>query len=553
MAEIRASSTQHRPFRDFGTGLGVPRSPNLRLFQVYNGYRLIVSTVLLSMLISPATRDMVGRLDQSLYAIGSTLLLLSSVFLYGALGRIIRASETGIFGMMLADVVATTLIANASGGLVSGFSVLYIITVAAAAILLRTRILATLVAALTVLALLADTVYLIGRGELSIGMTLPAGLLGSLLFTVSLLMQTVARRLESAEAQVDAVETKVAALQALNHQIIAHMQTGILLADGDNNIRPINVAAERLLQLDTNRLQPLVDVSPILAEQLDEWRAHGGGRPEPFGRDPDAPNLIASFASYRTGGRDETLIFLDDYTPVTQYAQSLKLNSLGKLTASIAHEIRNPLSAISHAGQLLHESPSLDSSDRGLCEIVVNNSRRVNEIIENVMQLSRRQPPNSELLSIGPWVRDFLAQYCEGRTDSSPISLIGGELAARVSVDPAHLTRVLSNLLDNALRHSALDTGEAGARVVLAAEPQSGEVHIDIIDFGAGVPLPNQARLFEPFFTTSEKGSGLGLYLCKELCEINGAGLIYRRTDAGESRFRVSLKTQLVDAERARA
>ena len=549
MEEIRASSTQHRPFRDFGTVIGVPRGTNLRLFQVYNGYRLVISVVLLGMLLNPATRDMVGRLDQTLYALGNVLMLLSSVFLYGALGRIIRSSETGIFGMMLADVVATTLITNASGGLVSGFSVLYIITVAAAAILLHTRILATLVAALAVLALLADTVYLIGRDELSISMTLPAGLLGSLLFTVSLLMQTVVRRLESAEAHVDAVETKVAALQALNHQIIAHMQTGILLADDASNIRPINVAAERLLQLESNRLQPLAEVNPVLADQLDDWRAHGGGRPAPFGKDPDAPSLIASFAHFRNGDEDETLIFLDDYTPVTQYAQSLKLNSLGKLTASIAHEIRNPLSAISHAGQLLSESPALDGSDRDLCDIVVNNSRRVNEIIENVMQLSRRQPPNAERLSIGPWVRDFLAQYCEGRCEGSPISLIGGELGVRASVDPAHLSRVLSNLLDNALRHSALDTGDAGARVVLTAEPQSQEVHIDVIDFGEGVPQQNQARLFEPFFTTSEKGSGLGLYLCKELCEINGAGLIYRRTEAGESRFRVSLKTQSIDAE----
>lgn len=547
MVEIRASSTRPTPFRDFSAPTGNHRAPVGRLFQVYNGYRLLVSIVLLAMLVSPDTRGLVGRLDQDLYSIGGSMLLLSSVLLYWPLGRLIRSSETGIFGMMLVDVIATTLIANASGGLISGFSVLYIITVAAAAILLHTRILATLVAALTVLALLTDTFYLIARDELSIGMTLPAGLLGSLLFTVSLLVQTLARRLETAEAQVDAVENQVAALQALNNEIIAHMQTGVLLADGEDRVRPINGAAERLLQLSGRAPQLVDDVHPVLAEQLRDWLRGGGRRPEPFGAPNSTSKLIASFARLQLEGRYETLVFVDDYTPITQYAQSLKLNSLGKLTASIAHEIRNPLSAISHAGQLLRESPDLKSGDRKLSDIVVNNSGRVNEIIENVMQLSRREPPNSAALRIGPWLSDFLEQYREGRAEASPISLIGGELQTLVSIDPAHLTRVLSNLLDNALRHSAEDTGRPGARLLLVNE--GGEVHIDVIDFGAGVPAQNEARLFEPFFTTSEKGSGLGLYLCKELCEINGAGLTYRRTEHNESRFRVSLTALPTPAE----
>ncbi len=542
MSEIHASSTGQRPFRGYDAGPGIAQGSNLRLFQVYNGYRMVVSLVLLAMLLSPVTRGMVGRLDLGLYLIGGILMLMSSVLLYGRLGRVIRASETGIFGMMLADIVATTLIADASGGLVSGFSVLYMITVSAAAMLLRTRILATLVAALAVLALLADTLFLISQDQLSIGMTLPAGVLGSLLFTVSLLMQTVVRRLESAEAQVNVVETRVAALQALNNQIIAHMQTGILLVSRENSARPINAAAQRLLQLNDAEPRPLSSINETLVEQLDEWRIGGGQRPEPFGKDSNSPNLIASYARLNEDGSDDTLVFVDDYTPVTQYAQSLKLSSLGKLTASIAHEIRNPLSAISHASQLLHESAGLDRADRELCDIVINNSGRVNEIIENVMQLSRREPPNFRQMVIGDWLREFLRQYCEGRTESSPISLIGGDSEAVIKADPAHLTRVIANLLDNAMRHSALDTGQAGARVMLSEESSLGEVHIDVIDFGDGVPAANQARLFEPFFTTSEKGSGLGLYLCKELCEINGAGLVYRRTDARESCFRVSLR-----------
>jgi two-component system sensor histidine kinase PilS (NtrC family) len=318
----------------------------------------------------------------------------------------------------------------------------------------------------------------------------------------------------------------------------------VLLVASDNTAHPINVAAQRLLQLNDARKRPLADISGALLEQLSEWRIGGGQRPEPFGRDAASPNLIASFAHLHQDNSSDALVFLDDYTPVTQYAQSLKLNSLGKLTASIAHEIRNPLSAISHASQLLRESQGLDEADHKLCEIVITNAGRVNDIIENVMQLSRREPPKSQQLELGSWLRVFLQQYCEGRTESSPISLIGGETAVRVAVDPAHLTRVLSNLLDNALRHSEADTGQAGARVVVTEDPEIDDIHIDVIDFGYGVPPENEARLFEPFFTTSSKGSGLGLYLCKELCEINGAGLAYRRTAAGESCFRVSLRME---------
>lgn len=516
----------------------------LRLFQVYIGYRALVSLVLLLIFLNPDTRALVGRLNPDLYVAGCLLLMFSSGMLVGRLGLRIRRTETGVFGLMLVDIAAITLITDASGGMVSGLSVLYLITVAAAAVLLNTRILATLMAALAVLALLGDTLWLINRGIAELSLLLPTGVLGSLLFATSLLVQTMSHRLESAEAKVDAAETQVAALQRLNQQIILHMQTGILLVSPSQRVTPINAAAQRLLKLEGSQRRSLADISPELASLYRDWREGSGQRPTPFKIDTDAPAMIASFARLDQGFRGESLIFIDDYTPVTQFAQSLKLNSLSKLTASIAHEIRNPLAAISHASQLLAENHGISAADMKLLGIVLNNSARVNEIIESVLEVSRRQAPRQQSLSLNEWAVAFLDDYRHQRTDAVQIQLLGNARYVSVIIDPENLTRILTNLLDNALRHSLDDAGIAKARVVISVEPESEQCHIDVVDYGKGVSDDLLPRLFEPFFTTSPRGSGLGLYLCKELCEINGAGLVYRPTAAGESAFRVSIRME---------
>lgn len=519
----------------------------LRLFQIYNGYRGFVSLVLIAVWLSPDTRELVGKLDQDRYLIGCGLMLASSVLFYGRLGRLIRGNDTGIFGVMLADIVATTLIADASGGMLSGFYVLYMITVAAAAVLLNIRILATLIAALAVLALLIDTLWLVSRGAADISLMLPAGMLGSLLFAVSLLLQMLARRLETAEAKIDEAEAQVALLQQLNQQIILHMETGILLVAENRQITPINAAAQRLVTMAGPDSLYLANISPELAAQFEQWCDVKSHRPSPFQIKRDAPALIANFADLDEHFERKALVFIDDYTPVTQFAQSLKLNSLSKLTASIAHEIRNPLAAISHATQLLNENDALGEGDQNLCRIVLNNSQRVNEIIESVMEVSRRQPPKFQSIDVAAWLRNFINRYYDQTTVDSEITLSGlTSQAIMVSVDPENLTRILTNLLDNALRHSQEKTSAARVRIDLEPDVRTAQCHIDVVDFGYGVPETNLTRLFEPFFTTSNTGSGLGLYLCKELCEINGAGLLYRRTDDDESCFRVSLKMESI-------
>ena len=516
-----------------------------RIFQIYIGYRSLFSIILIAIWLNPNTQDLVGRLDQDVYLLGCGLLLITSAMLYSRIGTIILSSDMAIFIVMLADIVTNTFIANASGGLLSGFYVFYSVTVATTALLMSKQILSTLIAAIAAMALLIDTLWLISRGIVDIGLILPAGILGGLFFAVSLLVQTFVRRLKIAEAKLNETEAQVALLQQLNQQIILHMETGILLVTENRQISPINNAARRLMRIAGPKTDHLTNISPELAVQFEAWQETNVHRPSPFQIKRDAPALIANFAGLDGNFEHKALVFIDDYTPVTQFAQSLKLNSLSKLTASIAHEIRNPLAAISHATQLLNENKMLDDGDQELCRIVLHNSQRVNEIIESVLEVSRRQPPRFQSFDLLAWLQSFITTYYDQKASVCDITISMPTIrSVLVSVDPENLTRILTNLLDNALRHSQEELGKAMARIDIVPDTQGGQCYIDVVDFGQGVPEPNIARLFEPFFTTSKTGVGLGLYLCKELCEINGAGLLYRLTDQHESCFRVSLKME---------
>ena len=512
-----------------------------RLFVIYNTCRILLAIALLSLLIIPNSAELISQFDRTMFVAGSSLLLLSALILLGGTGRWLYSSQTHIFGLILFDITLIAMIVGAAGGILSGFSVLYLITVFAAATMIRDRALATVIAAIAVLAVLMDTAWMVSRSEATINMLFSAGLLGSLLFALSLLVQVMTSRLAKAEADAVNARATVEALQRLNEQIIIHMETGILLADHTGSAICINDAAQTLLGLAEGERVHLLNISADLANQYQEWCETSTDLPEPFRIAEEGPTMVASFVALSKAANQSNLIFIEDYTPVTQFAQSLKLNSLSKLTASIAHEIRNPLGAISHAAQLLTESNTVDAADGILCDILVSNSRRVSDIIDNVSEVSRRQAPKPTDILLSSWLPAYVEEYRS--LQQQPYDIAISDLEATdlaISVDSEHLKRILSNLFDNALRYSIEDGDCSRIRLDTSIEKLNGHVHLDIVDFGLGVTEYNLARLFEPFFTTSKHGSGLGLYLCKELCEINGARLTYRRTKTGESAFRIT-------------
>jgi two-component system sensor histidine kinase PilS (NtrC family) len=249
--------------------------------------------------------------------------------------------------------------------------------------------------------------------------------------------------------------------------------------------------------------------------------------------------LQCRFMSLPTHQQVYYMIILEDSALYNQRLQQSKLASLGRLTASIAHEIRNPLGAISHAGQLLSECTQLTGQDLRLTKIITSNSGRVNQIIEDILNLSRRTDSTREKIELVAWLGDYLDNYyIEHAAANGKFKLLPGDAPRWVFIDPAHLKQIMDNLCQNALRYGHPEKGT----ILIQLQENPHEACIEIIDNGSGITPEHLRQLFEPFFTTSPSGTGLGLYISKELAELNQAKLSYYLTDDKRSCFRLCLQ-----------
>lgn len=442
---------------------------------------------------------------------------------------------------VLTDIVAIAVLMYASGGISSSLSALLIIAVVAGALILPGR-LAYLFAAAGTLALLATTglatlsLETTGAGDLT-----RAGLFGVVLFITAALGHALSLRIRESEALATQRGIDLADLQQLNQYVVGQLQAGILVIDDRYRIRLANKTARTLLGLagDTDEM-PLHTARPDLYQRLLNWQ-QGLGNGGTLTSRVSGITLMPRFSRVKTGAADGALVLLEDNSQLEQQARQNKLASLGRLTASIAHEIRNPLGAISHAAQLLEESDSLDGADRRLTDIISRHCRRVDAIIESVLQLSRRSKTNPSDLALDDWLSQFRENFAHLDESAGRQLLLQVEPPGLlVRVDPAHLDQVLTNLCENAFRHAGQD-----AQVSLrAGRTDIGEIFIEVIDNGPGIPDETVEQIFEPFFTTAGSGTGLGLYIARELCEINSARLVYEKPDTGGSCFRILFAPQ---------
>jgi len=513
---------------------------NLTLFRVYTWYRLILALVLALMLLGTREDPLVGRAQPILFSA-----LCGAYFLFAGLVLMLplnqRLNRQQLFLNFFIDIAVLIALAHLSGGTSGGLPLLLLVAVAAGGLMLSGQI-GLLVAALATLALLTDTVYLLGTNPGSNQSLLSAGTMGVLFFAITLGFQHLSQRLRNSQALALQRAADVSRLQNLNQLIVQRMRTGILVVDNARKIQMMNQAAADLLHADELQRQLDDGANPllqsVLQHQLDRWKNDPLTGSVPFLSAETGPELIARFTALDHAKPGDTLIFIEDHGQLAQRAQQLKLAALGRLTASIAHEIRNPLGAVSHAAQLLQESPALETGDKRLADIILNHSRRMNAIIENILQLSRRTPPNPRRLDLGAWLHDYLHEYEQGCGEPRSISI--RELKpVQITVDPDQLSQVLTNLLDNALRYSSKKTGRATAELYINAAA-NGLPQLDVIDDGPGIDAREQEKIFEPFFTTEAKGNGLGLYIARELCEINQARLNYIRSAQGKSCFRIN-------------
>jgi two-component system sensor histidine kinase PilS (NtrC family) len=441
------------------------------------------------------------------------------------------------------DAPAIAFILYAAGGVASGLGVLLLLPVFALAILADRRD-AFLIAAVAAIAVLAQQVFSGITDGVPTTDYVTAGLLGTVLFVTSLATWPVAHRLRETDALVRRRERDLANMAQLSQYIVQHLRESLLVIDAQDRIRLINESAAEILGDEQAFPDALVgEASPRLTYLLESWRKGASGGSEPAA-DPtfvaaDGARVIRPhFASLGSVTPGPVLVFLEDTSLLAQKVQQSKLASLGRLSASIAHEIRNPVGAMSHAGQLLAESPSLTSDDRRLTEIIRANAERVSGIIDNVQRLSRREPARLERLTLSAWSEEFQAEFCDTMQFARERLSVSGPGDLEVRVDPDQLRQILWNLCENAMKHAVQVDPAPGIELRFGHLTGSARPFLEVADRGAGVKAEFADRIFEPFFSGG-RGTGLGLFLARELAQANGATLLYEPRAGGGSLFRL--------------
>jgi two-component system sensor histidine kinase PilS (NtrC family) len=429
------------------------------------------------------------------------------------------------------DIVALTLLMHASGGVASGFGLLMVVAIAGGSILMHGRI-AVLFAALASLSVLTQQIYVWLNSPFPATNYPHAGILGAAFFATAWLAWVSAQRLRESEALAARREVDLANLSQLSQHIVERMQAGILAIDPGGVVRLANKSAQRLLGLSQRPSgRSIEESSHALAERLSDWHSESGHSSYLIQPARGQLQLQVSFAALGTAAREGVLVFLEDTAVMNQRAQELKLASLGRLSASIAHEIRNPLSAISHAGQLLGESSHLDAEDQRLTRIIRDNSERMNVVIENVLQLGRGRRAEPTELALGPWLESLVDELDSlGLIARAQVTLTVEPPDLHVRADPSQLRQVVWNLCENAAQHSG---DEPRLQLEARISPDNRRPVLDVRDQGDGIEAALVDVVFEPFFTSRAGGTGLGLYIARELCAGNQAALTHVPTEVG--------------------
>ncbi|MEQ8954781.1 MAG: ATP-binding protein [Gammaproteobacteria bacterium] len=513
---------------------------------VYNIYRIVLPLVLLVTFISSPENTLLGEFDPTLFVQVTTTYAIFGVlvtFFAPTGGGILRNTQV-LSGTIVVDILAITLIVFSSGGMISGMGLLLIVTMASGSILIRGRV-STFLAAIAALALIYSELYLSLVLEDSPNQFIQTGILGAILFITSLYIQFLSQRIHKATELASKQASDIVDLEKLNDEIIQRMRTGVVVVDPNNQIMTMNSSARTILGpvLDPAALsgEGTSRIPNVMLDQLELWKNNPKRQPQPIVIPNSNRQVQMNFAFLHPESDSDVLVFLEDNRQIIQRVRQMKLASLGRLTASIAHEVRNPLGAISHASQLLRESDRIEDADKRMIEIILAHCKRVNMIIEDVLDASRHDDTSSKKINLKEWLERFIENYKSTHKECDEIELRTNSEDAEVNVIEGQLEQVLNNLFENGIRYSLKATGRATLKVVCGMEVKDGDVqpYVHIIDKGPGIDDEAEALLFEPFHTTEATGTGLGLYISKELCEANQSQLTYRRTDDGNSCFSI--------------
>ncbi len=515
-----------------------------RVVGLANLYRLLLPPVLFALYLFTRPTPTVGGSDPQLFTIICAFYwALGALYAFGGRGHW-PSRQVLVLAHTLLDTAAVSALLYCSGGASSGLGILLVIPVGAMALLAESRG-AFANAAIAALGILLQQIASVVFGSAPTTDYPLAGVQGAVVFLVALMAWPVSARLRESEALVRRAVLDLANLAQVSQYIVQRLRESILVVDPDDYIRLINESAAQVLgESDAVPGALLGEVSPRLLYLLSTWRAN-----ELVDRGSDALTLLAAdgariirphFAPLGDSNPSPVIVFLEDTGEIAAKVQQTKLAALGRLSASIAHEIRNPVGAMSHAAQLLAESPGLSSEDRRLTEIMQANSSRVSGIIDNVLRLSRREAPKPEQLLLAAWTSRFRQEFCD--TVQLPRKLLLIEPAVddvEVRIDGSQLHQITWNLCQNAMVHALPTAADSAIHLRYGRLGGVGRPFLQVADRGPGIAAGDTERIFEPFFTRAQRGTGLGLFLARELAAANGATLLYEARDGGGSIFRI--------------
>jgi len=511
-----------------------------RELYVFNLFRVFQAALLAGLVFSPLAVNSVALNHGFLARTVCVVYLAFSIINLFIGARSATDLRVNVAIALVADVAATTIVLYAIKNPPGGIAMLLMVNVGAAALLLPPR-LAAFFAALATLGVIGQS--FLGRLVESEDRNLiEYGLYGFGYFATAALCFGLGKQMRETEALAEQRGTDLLNLSQINELIIRRMQTGVLVVDDANRVHLWNESAWALLGSPKSASADLGTVAPELSRRLYHWRTTHKADNTSVALAEDVPEVIPRFTQLASHDDSNVLIFLDDTSLLSRRAEQLTLTSLGRLSASIAHEIRNPLAAISYSAQLLAESDAMLDEDKRMVEIINNHTSRVNEIVENILQLSRRERSRPESIDLSRWVTNFIDEYkASNDIGKDQLRAITQPRQVEALADPQQLQQVVWNLVQNALRYGRLPDEPARVAVVARLAGDKGPPLIEVLDRGPGIPPKVAAQIFEPFFTTHEFGTGLGLYLARQMCEANQATLEYVPVAGGGSCFRVTL------------
>ncbi|MCU0842379.1 MAG: HAMP domain-containing histidine kinase [Thiobacillaceae bacterium] len=476
---------------------------------------------------------LLGQANPRLFLVAG-ILYAAVAWLFGRLLRIRRPAFSRHLVLHVAtDVGFLTGVMALSGGNASGIGLLLIVPMAAAGLHPQLRMQLFMAALGTLAVLVEQTLQMLWWDGTPAGF-MRAGLLAGGFFTVSGFSRVLGKSTLSSAQLAGEKAAQAESLAKVNARVIQELQDGVLVVDGQGRVIQHNQRAEALLSCRVFLNASLAHCAPALDGLWRDWRARGTVPDTPFAAGRDGHRVRARFSELEPTRAAGAVILLQDMTELEREAQNLKLASLGRLTANLAHEIRNPLAAIHQAAALLGEEPSTPTMAR-LTRIIDDNTRRLNGLVEDVLSLNRRDRMQPEAIAVADFLRDFVTQFEQAERIPAGVITLTAPEQLRIRFDRLHLGQILWNLIRNAWRHCTRHPGS----IQLRAIADDGRAHIEVFNNGEPISREMQQRLFEPFHTTDTRGTGLGLYIARELADANGGSLRYV-DQTGGAMFRVS-------------